>query len=114
MRAVKLVIFFLVLIFLGVLVFQNQGVFMDKKALALDLKVWHYETPEFELAVYFLGFFLIGLLISYFYGLGQRFKARRIIAGHLETIRRSEEELRTLRNVSHGEQTTPPKEEDTA
>jgi hypothetical protein len=37
------------------------------------------------------------LLVSYFHGLAERFKAKRIIASQLETIRKSEEELRALK-----------------
>jgi len=115
MKAVKLVVFFLVCIFLVILVVQNQDVFMDKKALEIDLIVWNYHTQAIHLSLYFLGFFLIGLLVSYFHGLGERFKAKRIISNQLETIRKSEEEIRTLRSQPnadqpHAEQESPSPE----
>ncbi len=111
MKVFKLMLFFLVMIFIGIVVFQNQGVFMDKKVLGIDLMVWNYQTPEAHLSVYFLGFFLLGLLVSYFYGLGERFRAKRTIAGHLETIRRSEEDIKALKNnLPNAEQAISPEE----
>jgi uncharacterized integral membrane protein len=106
MKAVKLVLFLLVCVFLVIVIVQNQGVFMDKKALEVDLVVWNYETQPIHLSLYFLGFFLIGLLVSYFYGLGERFKAKRIIASQLETIRKSEEEIRGYKNQPNVEEET--------
>ena len=108
MKALKLILFLLVCVFLVIVVVQNQTVFMDKKALGVDLIVWNYETQPIHLSLYFLGFFLIGLLVSYFYGLGERFKAKRIIASQLETIRQSEEEIRTLKSRPDAEEETPP------
>ena len=104
MKATKLVIFLLVCVFLTIVVVQNQDVFMDKKALEIDLIVWNYGTQPIHLSLYFLGFFLIGLLVSYFHGLGERFKTKRIIASQLETIRKSEEEIRALRSHPNADQ----------
>ena len=106
MKAVKLVIFLLVCAFLVIVVIQNQSVFMDTMALEVDIIVWNYETQPIHLSLYFLGFFLIGLLVSYFYGLGERFKAKRIIASQLETIRKSEEEMRGLKSQPNTEEET--------
>ena len=104
MKAVKLVVFLLVCVFLVIVVVQNQDVFMDKKALSIDLIAWNYHTQAIHLSLYFLGFFLVGLLIAYFHGLGERFKTKRIIAAQLETIRKAEEEIRTLRSQSNADQ----------
>ena len=106
MKAVKLVIFLLVCAFLGTVVVQNKDFFMLKEALKVDIIIWNYETQPIHLSLYFLGFFLIGLLVSYFYGLGERFKAKRIIASQLETIRNSEEELRGLKSQPKTEEET--------
>ncbi|MBW2108138.1 MAG: LapA family protein [Deltaproteobacteria bacterium] len=98
MKVVKLVVFFLVCIFLALVVIQNQSVFMDKKALELDLIVWHYQTQPIHLSLYFLGFFLIGLLVAYFHGLGERFKAKRTIASQKELIQKNQNEIAALKN----------------
>lgn len=106
MKVVKLTTFLLVCVFLAIVVVQNQGVFMDKKALELNLVVWSYKTEPIHLSLYFLGFFLIGLLVSYVYGLGQRFKTKKIIASQKETIRRSQDEIESLKNQPLAEQET--------
>jgi uncharacterized integral membrane protein len=98
MKAFKLVVFLLVCVFLVIVVMQNQDVFMDKKALEIDLIAWKYQSQAIHLSLYFLGFFLVGLLVSYVHGLGERFKTKRLIASQLETIRNAEEEIRTLRS----------------
>lgn len=110
MKSFKPVLVSLVIIFLVVLVVQNMGLFMDQKSVRLDLLVWSNETRAIPLSVYFLGFFLIGLLISYFYGLSERFKTKKAVKNHLETIRKLEEELRVLKSLPITEQITPPKE----
>ena len=112
MKAVKLVVFLLVCAFLVIVVLQNQDVFMDKKALGIDLIAWKYHTQAIHLSLYFLGFFLIGLLVSYFHGLGERFKTKRIIANQFETIRKAEEEIRTLRSQPNADQ--PNAEQETS
>lgn len=98
MKVVKLVVLFLVCIFLALVVIQNPNVFMDKKALGLDLMVWHYQTQPIHLSLYFLGFFLIGLLVAYLHGLGERFKARRTITSQKELIQKAESEIAALKD----------------
>lgn len=104
MKGVKLVLVLLVCAFLVIVVAQNQDVFMDKKALEIDLIVWKYSTQAIHLSLYFLGFFLVGLLIAYFYGLGERFKTKRIIANQNETIRKVEDEIKALRSQPSAQQ----------
>jgi uncharacterized integral membrane protein len=97
MRVVKIVFACVVLVFLAIVVVQNLDVFMEKKSLQLNLFVWSDVSPEIPLSVYFLSCFLIGFLASYFSSLAERFRARRSITGQSDTIRRLEEEIRTLR-----------------
>ncbi len=111
MKAVKLVFALLVIVFLTIVVWQNQGVFMDKKVLGIDLVAWNYTTQPIHLSLYFLSFFLIGLLVAYFHGLCERFRAKRTIANQLQTIRNSEKEIEALKNVVPAEQANPQNEE---
>jgi uncharacterized integral membrane protein len=112
MRALKPVLFSIIIILLVIVVVQNLEVFMDKKALQLNLLVWSKETQAIPLSVYFLGFFLLGLLLSYIYGLSERFKARKTIQNHMETIRKSEEEIKALKSLPFAEQEQPSSLED--
>jgi uncharacterized integral membrane protein len=110
MKSLKPVLLSLLFIFVLVLVVQNQEFFMHEKAIRLNLLVWSNQTPPVPLCVYFLGFFLIGLLISYFLGLSERFKAKKAMGNHLETIRKLEEEIKVLKSLPVAEETTPQEE----
>ena len=104
MRALKPVLFSIIIILVVIVVVQNLELFMDKKALKLNLLVWKNQSQPIPLSVYFLGFFLVGLLLSYIYGLSERFKARKTIQSHLEIIRKSEEEIKSLKSLPFAEQ----------
>jgi len=106
MRSVKPVLFFVVVILFAVVVVQNSEVFMERKAMGVDLWVWSGETQPIPLSVYFLGFFLVGLLLAYFYGLGERFRAKKTIQNHLQTIRKQEEEIKVLKSLPIAEEAT--------
>jgi uncharacterized integral membrane protein len=114
MKSVKPLFFSLVIIFVVLVVVQNVNVFMDERVLRLNLWVWRGESPPIPLSVYFLGFLLIGLLISYFYGLGERFKAKKTIQNHLETVRKQEEEIKALKSLPLAEEKTSPEESESA
>jgi uncharacterized integral membrane protein len=106
MRSLKPVLFFVVVILFAIIVVQNSEVFMETKAMGLDLWVWSGQTQPIPLSVYFLGFFLLGLLISYVHALSERFRAKKTIQDHLQTIRKQEEEIKVLKSL--------PPEEDAA
>ena len=97
----------MVVVLFAVVVVQNSEVFMERKAMGLDLWIWNGETQPIPLSVYFLGFFLVGLLISYFYGLGERFRAKKTIQNHLQTIGKQEEEIKVLKSLPIAEEETP-------
>ena len=110
MKSLKPVVFSLITILLVIVIVQNVEVFMDKKMLRVDLMVWKGQTQPIPLPVYFLAFFVVGLLLSYFNGLAERFKAKRNIENQRETIRNLEEQIRTLKSQSVSEQTLPKEE----
>jgi len=114
MKSVKPVLWSLLVILLVTVVVQNLGLFTHKEALRLNLLIKEYQTGPVHLSLYFLGFFLIGLLISYFYGLVERFKANKTIKNHLETIRKLEEEIKVLRGFPVQKENMPSKETENA
>ena len=109
MKSVRPLLWSLLFIVTVVVVVQNLNLFTHKEALRLNLLIKEYQTGPISLTLYFLGFFLIGLLISYFYGLAERCKANRTIRSHLKTIRRLEEEIRVLKDSSVQIENTPSK-----
>ena len=104
MRAIKPIMLSIVVVFLVILVVQNLAVFLDKKALHIDLWMWQYNTRLIPLAVYFLGFFMIGLLVSYFYHIGERFRTRKKMDSCSETIRQLRYEVNALKDQSSDNQ----------
>ena len=97
MKSIKSVLWFLAVIFLIAVVVQNLGLLTHKEIIRLNLLIKEYQTEPIQLFLYFSGFFLIGLLFSYFYGLVERLKANKTIKNHLETIRKLEEEIKIFR-----------------
>lgn len=88
MKKVKLVFWLILLGLLGVVGWQNRPFFLDKQGIGIDYFFGNIYIPELQIALYFLIFFLAGLLVSYFGSLSERFVARR-------TIRKLTDELTT-------------------
>lgn len=86
MRKVKFGFWLILLGLLVVVFWQNRPFFLTKQEVAFNYGMGAYQTPELWVALYFLIFFLVGLLISYFSSLSERFVARK-------TIRKLNEEL---------------------
>ena len=110
MKSIMPVFWSLVVVFLVTIVVQNLGLLTHKESLRLNLLIKEYHTEPIYLSLYFLGFFLIGLLISYVHGLVERFKANRTIKNHLETIRKLEEEIKTFKDLPAQKMNKPSKE----
>ena len=82
MKKVKLILWLIILVFFGLLGFQNKALFLQQNILVLDLYVIEkMETPELALAVFFAFFFLLGLIIAYFFSLYGKFKSNQTIKG---------------------------------
>lgn len=107
MKSLRPVIWSLVVVFFVTIVVQNFGLFTQKESLRLNLLIKEYQTEPIYLSLYFLGFFLIGLIISYVHGIVERFKANRAIKNHLETIRKLEDEIKTFKDLSAQNSNTP-------
>ncbi len=90
-------IWILVLILLMVLFFQNQAVFLSSRTLQLNLYFVKYQTPQLPDGLFFLATLLIGLLISYLFSLGERFKAKRVIKSLSATLDARQQEVTRLK-----------------
>lgn len=108
MRTLKRLLWLLVAVFLVVIVIQNLGVFTHTEVLRLYIPfIEEYRTKPVQLFFYFLGFFFLGILLSYFHGLGERFKAKNLIKKHLNTISKLEEEIKILKSLPVHHENTP-------
>ncbi len=79
MKKVKIAFWIVVFGFVGLVIFQNKEFFMAESHLKIDLGFFYYETPILANAIFFVAFFLVGILISYFLSLFKHFKDARTI-----------------------------------
>lgn len=85
------------LIILGlivVVILQNQVFFFGKQSLQLI----SYRTPEIAVAIFFLAFFVLGLVVAYFFSLPERFRLKKTIKNLkniLDTQQREIEKMKT-------------------
>ena len=107
MKKARIILWIIIFGFFGLLLFQNQGLFFQEQGLEIDLYVIDkILIPEQFLAVYFLCFFLSGLLITYFFSLYSKFKFNQAVKGLnqkinalMETISKLEAENETLKTA---------------
>jgi hypothetical protein len=81
MNKAKLIIWLLVLGFMGLVIFQNEGYFLNaEQSLRLNLGVFpEYHSPQLPMVFFHLAFFLYGLIVAYCFGLSGRFRSRKAI-----------------------------------
>ena len=98
MKKFKIVFWILLLLFIGIVMYQNQGMFWVKQHLVL--KIWGIEplyTPELHTAVFFAAFFLVGFLVAYFFSLLEKFKSHKTIKALNAAAAARTEELNALK-----------------
>ena len=81
MKKAKLIIWLLVLGFMGLVIFQNEGHFLNAEpSLPLNLGVFpEYHSPQLPMVFFHLAFFIYGLLVAYCFGLSGRFRSRKAV-----------------------------------
>ena len=79
MKKVKIAFWLIVFGFVGLVIFQNKEFFMSKSQMVLNLGFFYYETPFLANWIFFVAFFLLGILISYFLSLFKQFKDAKTI-----------------------------------
>ncbi|BBO79687.1 hypothetical protein [Desulfosarcina ovata] len=102
MKKVKIAFWIVVFGFVGLIIYQNRGFFMSESHLVLNLGFFFYETPFLANAIFFVAFFLLGILLTYFLSLFKHFKDAKIIkalkakeASLVETVATLEQQLRS-------------------
>ena len=103
MKKVKIAFWIIIFGFIGLLIYQNRIFFMAQSHLVLNLGFFHYETPFLANAIFFVAFFLIGILLSYFLSLPKQFKDAKVI----KTLKAKESSL--VETVATLEQQLQPK-----
>ena len=115
MKKFKIALWVLIFGFIGVIVFQNPDIFMQKQEIHLRLLVIdELVTPNLPIAVYFLAIFISGLLIAYFFSLPERFRSKKTIKKLNERIVAYVDEISELKEQAPApvapQAPTPPPE----
>jgi len=97
MKKIKLGFWLIIVIFMVLIIYQNQDFFRATRSLSLNLIIAQYFTPEIPIAVLFLAAFLAGLLIAYIFGLLAQFRARKTIKNLNTTINSQIEMITSLK-----------------
>jgi uncharacterized integral membrane protein len=82
MKKAKLVYWLLVLVGIGLVVFQNEGYFLEtQQVLRLNLRLFpEYQSPSLPLVAFHLLFFVFGLIVAYLTGALDRWRRRKAIS----------------------------------
>ncbi len=93
-----MVIWAIILIFIGLIIFQNQEFFLSKQVLRLNLGIIDvYQSPQVFVAVIFFVFFVFGIILQFLISLPDRFRTNKMLK-KLKVINTSlENELANLR-----------------
>lgn len=97
MKKVKLAFWLLIVAFIGLLYYQNQALFMQKHQMELSLPFMErIHTPDMFNGLFFLCFFLVGLLIAAFFAWIERMRSRKAMKGLLAESASLKEEIQSL------------------
>ena len=75
MKKMKIAFWLLVFAFLALIIYQNLAFFRAPLSLQVNLGFTEYATPEFQIWVFFIALFLLGILLTYLFCLPAIFKA---------------------------------------
>jgi len=99
MNKIKFALLLIVFVIIGLFVLQNLEFFLAKKSFSLNLFfIKTYSTPELPTGAILLISFLTGFLVSYVFGLFERFKLKATIKGLTYTIDSNLEKMSELKN----------------
>ena len=100
MRKVRLVLWLLILGAIVLVVFQNEGYFMEtQQVLRLNLKaIPEYQSPSLPLVAFHLLFFVFGLIVAYLFGALDRWRRRKTIKRLTAENSAQRQEMESLRS----------------
>ncbi|MCU0584854.1 MAG: hypothetical protein MUC46_02130 [Desulfobacterales bacterium] len=99
MNKTKLVIWLIILGLIGLAVYQNQEHFLGStQSLRLNLGLLpEYRSPELPLVVFYVAFFVFGLLVDFGFALPDKLRKRRALKQLSTVADERENQLNALR-----------------
>jgi uncharacterized integral membrane protein len=106
MKNIKFILWFIIIGFVVMFIFQNQDIIRANQSFRINLFFFdEYRTPEFPNALLFLVCFVIGYIIAYLLGIAERFKSSKTIrslktetASQLEEISALKKDLESFQS----------------
>ncbi len=109
MNKIKYLFYFILIVALAILVIENPGFFMEKKALVFNLKFRSFAIPAIPIGLFILGAFVIGYFMAYVNGLFLRFHAKKTVKTMNARMKVQLDELSSLRKEVEFLQRNPAK-----
>ena len=99
MKKIKYFLWLIIIIIIGILIYQNLDYFMAKNALTFNLKIssLQWTTPELQNIVFFAICFLTGLILAGIKSLIKTFKFKREIKTRNAAIYSLQEQNKDLK-----------------
>ncbi|MEN8212137.1 MAG: hypothetical protein ABFR31_10495 [Thermodesulfobacteriota bacterium] len=99
MKKIKYFLWLIILIVLGILIYQNSDYFMAGTALKFDLKIasWNWTIPQLQNIAFFAICFFLGFILAGFKWMMLSFKFKNAFKTKDATIASLKEQLSTLK-----------------
>ena len=110
MKKIKIAFWILVFAFLALVIYQNRAFFQAPLSLQVNLVAAKYVTPELQIWVFFIGLFLVGIVLTFLSGLPAKFRAGKSIRTLNATIASQRNELAALQNEVAAMRSPAPEE----
>lgn len=98
MKKIKILLWLIILLILGLLFYQNYDYFMHKQALTFDLKIFSWTLPKLQTGIYLAICFFVGLLLIGIKLMTTNFRSKKQIKTLNQTIEDLNKEVNTLRS----------------
>ena len=97
MKKMKIAFWLLIFAVLALIIYQNIGFFRAPLSLQVNLGFTEYATPEFQIWVFFIAVFFLGILVTYLFSLPAKFRAGKNMRALNAQIASQRDELDTLK-----------------
>ena len=99
MRYLKLLLYGIIGLFIIAIIVENYEAFSKTIHFKFDMFALHYQTAE--ISIYYIAAitFLLGMIITVFYGMFEWFRLKKQIKDLYKVIRDKDKELNSLRNL---------------
>ncbi len=112
MKKIKILFWIIIFAIAVVFVFQNQPLFLEQQTIRIDLRIVSYELPHIPNAIILMASFLIGVLVSYFFNLAERFRSKKMVKQLNAAVDSLQQEISTLKSRSAPPNDSAPSEKE--